>query len=151
MKDPPDFQSLTSLILDNCSLCLQHNPDPFAKFPCLKYLVLYDCYIFHPLDHNYTLKVSGLQLLTLKLKVHSSDIKKIEINAPKLHSLYALFESAWIPEFTGVSLPSLVHATLFSDYDWFERLELDKLVSVFMLVSISSNICTSRFCQPPCL
>ncbi|CAN1312549.1 hypothetical protein LINPERPRIM_LOCUS28671 [Linum perenne] len=151
MKDPPDFQSLTSLILDNCSLCLQHNPDPFAKFPCLKYLVLYDCYIFHPLDHNYTLKVSGLQLLTLKLKVHSSDIKKIEINAPKLHSLYALFEAAWLPEFTEVSLPSLVHATLFSDYDWFERLELDKLVSVFMLVSISSNICTSRFCQPPCL
>ncbi|CAN1795674.1 Putative FBD-associated F-box protein At5g22720 [Linum perenne] len=81
---------------------------------------------------DYTLKVSGPQLLTLKLKVYSSDLKKIEINAPKLQSLYALFKSGCLPEFTEVTLPSLVHATL--HIDWFQRSDLENLVPVFGLV-----------------
>ncbi|CAN1312428.1 Putative F-box/FBD/LRR-repeat protein At4g03220 [Linum perenne] len=133
----PGFQSLTSLVLDDCSLWLHHHPDPFAKFPCLKYLVLDNCYIFDLPHHNYTLKVSGRQLLTLKLKVYSSVLKKIEINAPKLQSLYALFEAGCLPEFTEVSsLPSLVHATL--HIDWFAGLDLENLVSVFGLVRLTN-------------
>ncbi|CAN1151962.1 Putative F-box/FBD/LRR-repeat protein At4g03220 [Linum perenne] len=129
----PGLQSLlTSLVLDDCSLWLHHHPDPFAKFPCLKYLVLDNCYIFDLPHHDYTLKVSGPQLLTLKLKVYSSDLKKIEINAPKLQSLYALFKSGCLPEFTEVTLPSLVHATL--HIDWFQRSDLENLVPVFGLV-----------------
>ncbi|CAN1312434.1 Putative F-box/FBD/LRR-repeat protein At4g03220 [Linum perenne] len=81
------FQSLTSLVLDGCSLWIDHHPDPFAKFPCLKNLELDDCYVYDLPHHDYTtLKVSGPQLLTLKLKVIDYDLKKIEINAPKLQS-----------------------------------------------------------------
>ncbi|CAN1151963.1 F-box/FBD/LRR-repeat protein At1g16930 [Linum perenne] len=129
----PGLQSLlTSLVLDNCWLWLHHDPNPFAKFPCLKYLVLDDCFICGMPHHDYTLNVSGPELLTLKLKVYSSDLKKIEINAPKLQSLYALFKAGCLPEFTEVTLPSLVHVTL--HIDWFERSDLENLVSVFGLV-----------------
>ncbi|CAN1795677.1 F-box/FBD/LRR-repeat protein At2g26030 [Linum perenne] len=129
----PGFQSLTSLVLDDCSLWLQHHPDPFAKFPCLKYLVLYGSCIFDSPDHNYTLKVSGLQLLTLKLNANGCK-HKVEINAPKLESLALHMCSHNFPEFTGVSLQSLVHASLFCFYGELERPELPILMSLFRLI-----------------
>ncbi|CAN1795678.1 F-box/FBD/LRR-repeat protein At1g16930 [Linum perenne] len=121
----PGFQSLTSLVLDDCSL---HHPDPFAEFPCLKKLELNG-----PLVPPHTsLKISGPQLLTLKLVIYDCGKFTTEINAPKLESfslnVYAE-EVEHIPEFAEVNLPALVHASLM-----FTKLELANLMNIFGIV-----------------
>ncbi|CAN1151958.1 FBD-associated F-box protein At5g18780 [Linum perenne] len=106
----------------------RHHPDPFAEFPCLKKLELNG-----PLVPPHTsLKISGPQLLTLKLVIYDCGKFTTEINAPKLESfslnVYAE-EVEHIPEFAEVNLPALVHASLM-----FTKLELANLMNIFGIV-----------------
>ncbi|CAN1795679.1 FBD-associated F-box protein At5g18780 [Linum perenne] len=121
------FPVLTSLVLDFCRFT-RHHPDPFAEFPCLKKLELNG-----PLVPPHTsLKISGPQLLTLKLVIYDCGKFTTEINAPKLESfslnVYAE-EVEHIPEFAEVNLPALVHASLM-----FTKLELANLMNIFGIV-----------------
>ncbi|CAL1375749.1 unnamed protein product [Linum trigynum] len=107
------FQMLNDLNLEQCLLCSldDENVDPFAGFPCLKNLVLTQCLHTDFADGvgNRSFKISGLQLLSLKLDCLLS--LKIEICAPKLE-FFALVHDLEFLNFSNLSIPSLVHADI---------------------------------------
>ncbi|CAI0460747.1 unnamed protein product [Linum tenue] len=116
---PHGFRMLTNLILEACMVAGQ-DLEPFSNFPCLQHLVLSD---FHSDERNCSMKIYGLELLSLKL--HTVCFSSIDIDVPKLE-----FLSIWDDEvemgylsFSNLSLPSLQHADirLHGDLDCIEE------------------------------
>ncbi|CAN0929335.1 FBD-associated F-box protein At5g18780 [Linum grandiflorum] len=100
----PGFSMLTRLKLYPCHIGLVPK-DPFRKFPCLKDLVMHDIW-FHGTN---SLKVSGLQLLSLELRPYYGRCYiEIEIDAPKLESFTLdLRYVEQLPRFGETNIPSL--------------------------------------------
>ncbi|CAL1386497.1 unnamed protein product [Linum trigynum] len=107
-----EFRALTTLHLDRCLLGTDQGEDIdlFPNFACLKNLVLHSCFIEGSGNYRRSFKISGPQLLSLKMLDNSLYIK-IEISAPKLE-FFAFWNVQAIDGLPKLSVPSLVHADI---------------------------------------
>ncbi|CAL1352214.1 unnamed protein product [Linum trigynum] len=108
------FRSLTTLELYKCSL---ETVNPFANLPCLNYLKILECFVYH----TDFLMISGLQLLDLEIKIDFYD--EYEVLAPKLKSLRLCLWGDnlhnYLPKLT---VPVLDHANI---YLWWNRPDIE--------------------------
>ncbi|CAN0910549.1 FBD-associated F-box protein At1g66310 [Linum grandiflorum] len=115
LTSPPSssFISLTTLKLLRCHFFYL---DPFADFPCLKYLKLFGC------RSSVALKVSGLQLLDLDIRWADYDVLSgtMEVFAPKLKSLRFVGDEGSTGSLK-LNVPTLNHANI--RLQWWTQIE----------------------------
>ncbi|CAI0441634.1 unnamed protein product [Linum tenue] len=107
------FQRMTTLKLDWCNFSFEQveDLDPFSNFPCLQNLSLTNSSNRVPRHlRGGSFKVSGLQLLSLKLELMK--FRKFELDAPKLKLLHISEIAGFCSAFSELSLPSLDHADI---------------------------------------
>ncbi|CAN0841582.1 Putative F-box/LRR-repeat protein At3g18150 [Linum grandiflorum] len=131
------FRLLTMLKLHHCGFSVSGDVElvePFSQFPCLKDLALFDCWWISEVEDfpRVRLRVSGLELVSLRLSHITA--WNLEICAPKLESFRLDFE--YYVTFSELTLPSLVHADIESQYWDFAFCEdyeflKDNLLSMF--------------------
>ncbi|CAN0909898.1 Putative F-box/LRR-repeat protein At5g02700 [Linum grandiflorum] len=107
------LQLLQSLTLTECCFALGHRVhDAFINYPGLESLKLDNCHFFERKSEARVLIVNGPKLLNLE--IFSTDLDRLEIDAPKLQSFTLEIDSSdhRLPDVSKSNLPCLSRANI---------------------------------------